>query len=416
MRRNLPDDVGNLVWSSLKKDDVTPVYSRFDSTMVWSLPLPKLKEFWTSVAGPLGELRSWHITDQSFDSGRTRLVYELIFAAGRAEGVLAINQGDLTIAGMFVTPAASPAPSEPSPLVRTTDADITASVPGVLAEAVRFGQPPWQLEGVITRPQRRGTFPAAVLLAGSGPFDKDASVGANRPFRDVAEGLSRRGMVVLRYDKRTFAHPQQLDIAKITVEEEVIADALLALALIRSRPEVRKDAVFILGHGLGAGLAPEIAQRDGLTAGLVLLAPPARSATVGAIEQLRFLNKISPEELTTLEKTSAAIADGSARPDETFLGAPASYFIDLQKRDAMAAARTLGKPILLLRGSRDYQVVDEEFQRWRQSPRGPGGRFRASLPGIEPPVHGRQRSARTRRSIWSRERCRRPWSCASRPS
>ena len=290
---------------------------------------------------------------------------------GRAQGIVAINQGDFTIAGLFITPVVPP-PPEPSPLARP-DTSVTPSVPGVLAEAVRLGEPRLQLDGVITRPRRRGTYPAALLVAGSGPLDKDASVGGNRPFRDLAEGLARQGMVVLRHDKRTFAHPDNLDAAKVTVDEEVIDDALLALALLRGRPDVRKDALFVVGHGLGARLAPEIARRDGQIAGLVLLAPPARPATVAAIEQLRFLKKTPPEELAGLEKKAAAIGDGSARPDETFLGAPASYFIDLQKRDGMAAAKELGKPVLLLRGSRDYQVVDGELQRWRRALKGQKG-------------------------------------------
>ena len=371
VRRYLPDDVGELVWRSLKTNDTEPVYARFDPTMVWSLPRENLKSYWTAVAGPMGELRAWRIREQSFHEGRTRLVYDLVFAGGRAEGVLAVNQGDLTIAGLFVTPA-NPPPPEPSPLDEAPPG-ITPSVPGVLAEAVRFGEAPWQLDGLITRPRRRGTFPAAVLIAGSGPLDRDATVGENRPFRDLAEGLSRQGMVVLRYDKRTFAHPEGVDLRTVTVEQEVIVDALLALEVLRSRPDVRKESLFVVGHGLGAQLAPEIAERDGRIAGLVLLAPPARPATVAALEQLRFLDRVPPEELAILEKQATAIGDGSARPDDTFLGAPASYFIDLQKRDGLAVARGLGKPILLLRGARDYQVIDEEFQRWRQALAGRAG-------------------------------------------
>jgi uncharacterized protein len=380
-RRHLPDDVGELVWSSLKTNTIEPVYARFDPTMVWSLPPPKLRDFWTNVAAPLGQLRSWRITEQSFIEGRTRLVYDLVFTGGRAEGVLAINQGDLTIAGLFVTPAIAPPPPEPSPLA-DSDRAIRPSVAGVAAEAVRFGKSPWQLDGVVTRPRRRGTFPAAVLVAGSGPLDKDATVGGNRPFRDLAEALSRLGLVVLRYDKRTFAHPDNLDLRKVTVDQEVIDDAVLALALLRERPDVQKQAVFVIGHGLGAQLAPEIARRDGQVAGLVLLAPPGRPATEAAIEQLRFLNQIPPEELATLEKKAAAIGNGSAPADATFLGAPASYFIDLQKRDTMAAARALGKPVLLLRGSRDYQVIEEDFQRWRQALRGQPGVSATVFPGL----------------------------------
>ncbi len=51
-----------------------------------------------------------------------------------------------------------------------------------------------------------GPYPAAVMVQGSGPNDRDETIGPNKPFRDIAEGLSSDGIAVLRYDKRTYAH------------------------------------------------------------------------------------------------------------------------------------------------------------------------------------------------------------------
>jgi uncharacterized protein len=382
----LPEDVGQVVWEALRAGNVTPVHERFDATMARALPSAELRSFWTGVSGQLGELRSWTLKEGSEHGGLKRLAYDLVFARGRAQGVLAVHPQQLTIAGLFVTPASSPAPaaasSAPAAPRKAELPVATASVPGVAAEAVRFGQSPWELDGIITRPRRQGTFPAAILVAGSGPLDKDSTVGANKPFRDLAEGLSSKGIVVLRYDKRTYAHRQNLDVRAITVDQEVIADALHALALLRARPEVDQEAVFVIGHSLGALLAPEIAQRAGRIAGLVLLAPPARPVTEAAIQQLRYLNQIPAAELANLERKAAAIREGSAQAEDTFLGAPASYFIDLQKRDGMGVAKKLGKPILLLRGSRDYQVTDEDFRRWQQSLKGQPGVSAAVLTGL----------------------------------
>ena len=53
---------------------------------------------------------------------------------------------------------------------------------------------------------RRRPFPGVVLVHGSGPNDRDESIGPNKPFRDLAEGLASRGIAVLRYDKRTRTH------------------------------------------------------------------------------------------------------------------------------------------------------------------------------------------------------------------
>jgi dienelactone hydrolase len=380
IRRSQAEEIGEIVWKGFKSGYVTPAYERFDDTMAWSLPPTRLKEFWTGVAKQLGDLQAWHLMERTDKHGRTRLVYALDFSAGSAQGIVALNQEDMTIAALFVNPESQPV-EEPSPLART-DTFVANPLPGVTAEMVRFGSDAFPLDGVVTRPRRPGSYPAVILVAGAGPLDRDATVGQNRPFRDLAEGLSSQGMVVLRYDKRTLTHAQKLDLRAVTVEQEVIEDALSGLALLRARADVKKGALFVVGHGLGAQLAPEIAQRDGQVTGLVLMAPPARAATEAVIEQLRFLDRTPPEELARLEKQAADIRAGTALPGETFVGAPVSYFLDLQKHDGIATAQTLRRPLLLLRGSRDYQVTDQDFSRWRQALKGQPGISATVFPGL----------------------------------
>ena len=65
---------------------------------------------------------------------------------------------------------------------------------------------------------------------------------------------------MLRYDKRTYAY-QTLDPQKTTVEEEVIDDGVAAVKLLRARHEVAHDRIFVIGHSLGAIMAPEIARK-----------------------------------------------------------------------------------------------------------------------------------------------------------
>ena len=63
------------------------------------------------------------------------------------------------------------------------------------------------LPGTISLPRSDGRHPAVVLVHGSGPNNRDEVVGSCMPFRDLARGLASRGIVVLRYDKRTLVHP-----------------------------------------------------------------------------------------------------------------------------------------------------------------------------------------------------------------
>ena len=70
-------------------------------------------------------------------------------------------------------------------------------------EEVSFGTAPWILPGTLAMPVGAGPFPAVILVHGSGPNDRDETLGPNKPFKDIALGLASRGIAVLRYEKRT---------------------------------------------------------------------------------------------------------------------------------------------------------------------------------------------------------------------
>ena len=96
------------------------------------------------------------------------------------------------------------------------------------------------IPATLTLPSGDGPFPAVVLIHGSGPMDRDGTIGPNKPYRDLAWGLAERGVATLRYDKRSFARPEDLLALgqNLTVQQEVIDDARLALALLRERDEI----------------------------------------------------------------------------------------------------------------------------------------------------------------------------------
>jgi dienelactone hydrolase len=212
-------------------------------------------------------------------------------------------------------------------------------------------------------PLGRAPFRAAVLVQGSGPHDRDETIGPNRPFKDLAEGLASSGIAVLRYDKRTYGgNKATIDLARVTVDSEVIADAVTAVRLLQAQPEIDRGHVYVVGHSLGAMLAPDICKRSG-AAGVAMLAPGGRQIAQIYIDQSRYLNGSDPG-VTDNVKTARLVVSHALPPDQLFAGAPASYWYDLDARDEFAIARALHKPILILRGDRDYQVTSEDIDIW----------------------------------------------------
>ena len=95
---------------------------------------------------------------------------------------------------------------------------------------------------------------------------------------------------MLRYDKRTYAY-KTLDPQKTTVKEEVIDDGVAAVKLLRARPEVAHDRIFVVGHSLGAMLAPDVASKARPVAGIVMLAPGGRKLPAVVVQQMRYLGQ-----------------------------------------------------------------------------------------------------------------------------
>jgi dienelactone hydrolase len=209
---------------------------------------------------------------------------------------------------------------------------------------------------------------------GSGPQDRDETVGPNRPFLDIARGLAAQGIAVLRYEKRTKARPQDYADGNVTIDNETTDDAVAAVAALRATPGIDPARVFVLGHSQGGMMAPRIATKSGHVAGVILLAAPARPLLDILIEQnirLAVLDdgKTSDAEaaaIATLKQQVAAVrAGGDAAGSGTPMQQPASYWRSTDAVDPVAEAKAVALPMLVLQGAQDIQVVDADWQHWR---------------------------------------------------
>ncbi|HEU5208876.1 MAG TPA: alpha/beta fold hydrolase, partial [Longimicrobiales bacterium] len=254
------------------------------------------------------------------------------------------------------------------------------------------GSAPFELPATLTMPRAagEGPVPVVVLVHGSGPNDRDGTVGVKKPLRDLAWGLASRGVAVLRYEKRTRVHAARMDLANPTIEEETIADALAALQLVRTQPELDAERVFVLGHSLGAMVAPEIAVRDGQLAGVIMMAAGARPLAESMVHQLDHVAK-QPEnqvpqaaaQIAQLRAAAERIASKQAPPDDRSMGVPASYFYDLNVRAAPTRALEVDAPMLILQGERDYQVTMDDFAIWKRTLEGRNDVVLRSYPGLD---------------------------------
>jgi hypothetical protein len=234
---------------------------------------------------------------------------------------------------------------------------------------VTVGEGEWKLPGTLTVPVGAGPFPAVVLVHGSGPNDRDETVGGVKVFKDLAEGLASKGIVVLRYEKRTLQYrARAASIPHFTVEEETVEDAVKAIALLRSQPEVNGSKIFVVGHSLGAYVAPRIAEQDGKLAGVVLMAANVRPLEDLLVEQVEYLG-VKGDALERAKGLQAKVKklETGDEGSPALGGVPVSYWLDLKGYDPTAGAKKLGIPMLILQGERDYQVPMTDFGLWKSA-------------------------------------------------
>ncbi|MGA2135199.1 MAG: alpha/beta fold hydrolase [Bryobacteraceae bacterium] len=228
---------------------------------------------------------------------------------------------------------------------------------------VTVGADEWKLPGTLTVPNGKGPWPAVVLVHGSGPNDRDETVEGVRVFRDLAEGLSSRGIAVLRYDKRTKVHPHECAAdPNFTMTSETVDDAVRAAALLRTEEGIDPRRIYVLGHSQGGYMMPRIMQGDTHLAGVIVMAGSVRPLEELIVEQFEYLYRLKgPLTDSQREKLDIIRKD----PWKVLPGVTEKYRADLKDYHPVLIAAQSAEPMLILQGERDYQVSMKDFALWK---------------------------------------------------
>ena len=361
---------------ALEKGDYQSATRDFDATMLKVFGPDKIEAMWAKqLPAQVGAFK------QQGPARREQLQgYEIVLITCSFEKALldarVVFDKEGKIAGLNFVPPAPPAKYEPPAYADPAKFEETE---------VTVGSGEWALPGTLTKPKGNGPFPGLVLVHGSGPNDRDETLGPNKPFKDLAWGLATRGIAVLRYDKRSKVHGKKILAdpkleAAMTVKDETIDDALLAAVLLQNTKGIDPKRVFILGHSLGGFLMPRIALAAGpmKIAGFISMAGLTRPLDDTIIRQMTYLyglagNTLSDEDRKRLQDIKDAVAKVKALTDADkgstmkLLGAMPAYWLDLRGYDPPETAKSVKKPMLFLQGERDYQVQTVDLENWKKA-------------------------------------------------
>lgn len=238
----------------------------------------------------------------------------------------------------------------------------------------------YPLKGMLTLPSgAERPVPAVVFVHGSGASNMDEKVGKLTPFKDLADGLAESGIASVRYDKRTFAHAFKLLREKdITVKTETIEDAILATEMLKNDPRIDRENIFIIGHSMGAMLAPRIDDKGGNYKGLIMMAGSPRKLEEIMIDQMEDLVRSSKGLVQKIMKKQHAkfsamfdgmydLSDDDAKRKRIGGGATLYYFKEMGEHSAPEYLSKTKKPMLFMQGEKDFQAtVERDFNAYKQ--------------------------------------------------
>ena len=279
----------------------------------------------------------------------TYVVHDVAIPAQQAEYRLTA-----TTAPGATAPAATPTPPPsalptPTPHFSSRDVQFTSADGTVLA-------------GTLTVPDRgRAPFAAVVFVHGSGPMDRDETIGPNPFFLQLSNALSNVGYAVLRYDKRGIGKSGGAKTAG--TRSELLDDVKAAYRFTRAQYAIDSKRVYLLGHSEGGELVPTVAAQERGVAGIILMAPP--SLPLWQVSMRQVLASVTPDGRAAMEKAEFAALDkmrhSTERKDAWYRSS-----MDIDPAVDIAHVRS---PILILQGEGDAQVSPADLPRLAKAAR-----------------------------------------------
>ncbi|USB33834.1 alpha/beta fold hydrolase [Paenibacillus sp. YPG26] len=364
---------GDSFIQSLQSGDSAKAQKLMSPAFQLSLTAPQLKGLWKGYAqiyGTPGAQLSRTVTPNGV---HTNITYSFQTASTPLNYTLRLNKEGL-VDDLFIGPASTAAYTHPS----------YVNPSAYTEEEVTIGEGIFAVPGVLTKPAAGGPAPVVVLVHGSGPQDRDSSIGGSKPFRDLANGLASQGIAVLRYDKITYEHTFKFAAnPRATIKQETVDDAISAVRYLSTRQDIDRSHIFVAGHSQGGFALPLILNADKderNIRGSIMLAGPSSSFVDVVLEQQKELIlrvKSLGGDPAPYEK-NAEIWMAAAKmlndpqysqdnlPSSFPLGSSSAYWwYTLKDYQPAAVAKNQKGPLLILAGENDWQVPMSQFSAWK---------------------------------------------------
>lgn len=336
----------------LEKNDYTKAYSYFDQTIQAQISETLLKETIEKTETQLGKFKAIIAIQQEEQT----YYYYSEFTNMKLDIAISFGSNHKIIGFFFV-------------------AHKEHNKENTLGEALNIQSNTISLQGTLLQPANDTLKKLVIFVHGSGPNDRDETIFENKPFKDIAESLYKKGITSYRFDKRSYSNPETFN-NQSTIDDEVTNDIVNIITYFKNNEKYKNHDIVLLGHSLGAYMLPRIANQSNKISKIILLAGNARPLDELIMEQYDYLYALDPSPALkeAKEKIKQQIKFLNSKsfqlntPSKNLpLDLSAYYWKSIKDYDPIKEVQKVKTPLLLLQGERDYQVTMKDFQLWKKA-------------------------------------------------
>ncbi len=340
------------------------VYKCFDETMKVTVSKHQIRELWEKIEATSGQFKSIEEIEITEVSGNKRQTAVLKFNQAAYKMILSESpKGEIN--GLYIS-------------------QLGYNVP-LYGRGIRIGKKfvnflshSYQISGELVVPIECNNCPVVILVHGSGPNDKDETIGPTKVFKDLALGLASKGIASYRYDKRFYLYPELMK-EQFDLYDETINDAISAYHTLKSDTSLHFGKYVMLGHSLGAYSMPLIADSLKSLNGAILFSGNARKLEDLIEYQMHYLTGldgvITEEEAKIINENEVKanlIRDNNfsskTSSDSLLAYWPGTFWKGVKNYDPVSTLESnKTTEFFIMQGEKDYQITMEDFSIWTKN-------------------------------------------------
>jgi dienelactone hydrolase len=353
-----------------KTEQYEKAYSLGDDIMLRRISPDRLQGIWESLASVNGDLKEVGTTSYLFIDTVHITTTKLKYKNGSVGLRLSFGL-DWKLRGLFIVDA--------EPMYNIPEYVNTF---GFYEIKIPFGPTGFEGEAILTVPIQQKKYPCIIIIGGSGPIDKDATIGPNRIYKDFSWGLANKGIATVRFDKRTKAYfgkmmQEHKNGNYYTIEQEYLDDVKELVKKVSKKEAIDANRIYLMGHSQGGGLMPLFLKQNKSVAGAIMAAGNYTTMPNLMLYQFDYLMPMQVktkadsalfDKLRAQAKNATKSNLSNTFPNDSLPAMyPFSYWNYMNKIEFVKLAKSNKKPVLIIQGERDYQVPISEYKLWKDA-------------------------------------------------